>query len=108
MKFFDIDGRFDVIATGSLLGVNTHGINSIDAPVPVGYEEHMIMYSLDFEEFVWAKGVDEKVISHLRQRITNKEPIERAYMERFDSLFRDFMSVGGGIFNIFYMHCRKI
>ncbi len=95
LKFFDIDGRFDVIATGSLLGVNTHGINSIDAPVPVGYEEHMIMYSLDFEEFVWAKGVDEKVISHLRQRITNKEPIERAYMERFDSLFREFMIVGG-------------
>lgn len=71
MKFFDIDGRFDVIATVSFLGVSTHGINSIDASVPVGYEEHMIMYSLDFEEFVWAKGVDEKVISHLRQRITN-------------------------------------
>ena len=95
LKFFSIDGRYDVIATGSLLGVDTHSKDTKNAPIPVGYEEHMTMYSLDFEEFLWAKGIKEEIISHVRDRISKKEPLERSYLERFDTLFREFMIIGG-------------
>ncbi len=52
LKFFKIDGRFDVICSGSLLGINYHKIESNS----VGYKTDYDMYSLDFEEFLWARG----------------------------------------------------
>ena len=64
LKSFHIDGRFDIIATGSLLGVKGYGksknkiIEGQDS-VPVGYETVINMYPLDFEEFLWANGVNE-------------------------------------------------
>ena len=95
LKFFSIDGRFDVIATSSLLDVDINGKDSKNAPIPVGYEEHLTMYALDFEEFLWARGIGDNVISHVRDRLSRKEPVGRAYYDRFYSLFKEFMIVGG-------------
>ncbi|MBR6775822.1 MAG: AAA family ATPase, partial [Bacteroidales bacterium] len=64
LKSFQIDGRFDIIATGSLLGVKGYGKKAEDGQdsVPVGYETVVEMYPLDFEEFLWANGINDKVI----------------------------------------------
>lgn len=69
LKSFHIDGRFDVIATGSLLGVKGYGKNKKrdekdkgQDSVPVGYETVVDMYPLDFEEFLWANGISDAVI----------------------------------------------
>ena len=65
------------------------------APVPVGFEEHMTMYSLDFEEFLWANGIRDDVIEDIRGCIERKEPLGPAYMDRLWNLFKDFMIIGG-------------
>lgn len=63
LKFFAIDKRFDVIASGSLLGINYKEVPSY----PVGYVEHLEMHSLDFEEFCWANGVSKQSIEDIRK-----------------------------------------
>lgn len=68
LKFFNIDGRYDVIATGSLLGVKGYGlVREKPTSVPVGYETIVTMYPLDFEEFLWANGISPNIIDKLRQ-----------------------------------------
>lgn len=73
LKSFHIDGRFDIIATGSLLGVKGYGKNGKkngenegQDSVPVGYETVVDMYPLDFEEFLWANGVSDAVIDSIK------------------------------------------
>ena len=81
LKFFHLDGRFDVIATGSLLGVKGYGKKSagggVERPrsIPVGYEEIVTMYPLDFEEFLWANGIREAVIKKLKKCFADETPI---------------------------------
>lgn len=65
LKFFAQDGRFDVIAAGSLLGAHYKEVHSN----PVGYVERLTLYSLDFEEFLWAKGYDDPHIDLLKKII---------------------------------------
>ena len=64
LKFFRTDGRFDVIGTGSLLGVKGYGKEP--RSVPVGSETVIDMYPLDFEEFLWANGVSEQIVNMLQ------------------------------------------
>ena len=59
LKFFKLDGRYDVIATGSLLGVKGYGKEP--KSIPVGYETVIDMYPLDFEEFLWANNINEEI-----------------------------------------------
>ena len=71
LKSFQIDGRFDVIATGSLLGVRGYGISEKKMKggqdsIPVGYETVVEMYPLDFEEFLWANGINDNVIDSVK------------------------------------------
>ena len=71
LKSFQIDGRFDIIATGSLLGVRGYGKSEKRAEggqdsVPVGYETVIEMHPLDFEEFLWANGISGKVIDTVK------------------------------------------
>ena len=99
LKFLAEDLRFDVIASGSLLGL-TYGEDDDEevefpASVPVGYETHLTMHSLDFEEFLWAYGYDEKVIGTLRPYMNSDEQIPVSIHEKFEALFREFMVVGG-------------
>ncbi|WP_336534604.1 AAA family ATPase, partial [Bacteroides acidifaciens] len=91
LKSFDMDGRFDIIATGSLLGVEGYGKrkdkdkNKGEDSVPVGYETLVEMYPLDFEEFLWANGIGTNVIETVRTCFKNEtvvpEGIHKAMME---------------------------
>ncbi len=91
LKFLAIDGRYDVISSGSLLGLNYKDIVS----VPVGYERQIEMFSLDFEEFLWAVGKNETAISALRTYFDSKEKIEHDINEKYLSLLNDYLVVGG-------------
>lgn len=91
LKFLAIDDRYDVIASGSLLGLHYKEIASI----PVGYERTLEMYSLDFEEFLWAVGKSEKTLSVLREYFERKEKVDNGIHEQFMSLLREYMVVGG-------------
>ena len=72
LKFFKLDGRYDIIATGSLLGVKGYGEPK---SVPVGYETMLTMVPMDFEEFLWANGIDEKLIALLKDCVAEEKPV---------------------------------
>ena len=91
LKFITGDGRFDCIATGSLLGIKTKEISSY----PVGYVEHLDMYSMDFEEFLWARDVSSQSIDHIKGFFDKKEKVPEAMHERMMELFKEYIVVGG-------------
>lgn len=83
LKSFHIDGRFDVIATGSLLGVKGYGKSKKKKEeegqdsIPVGYETVIDMYPLDFEEFLWANGISDTVIDSVKSSFENEKACSR-------------------------------
>ena len=91
LKFFKIQGVYDVICSGSLLGINYRKIESNS----VGYKTDFIMHSMDFEEFLWAKGYDENIAEMMLEHIRNHSPFSTLEQEVFFSLFRDFSLLGG-------------
>ena len=91
LKFFALDKRFDVIASGSLLGINYKKVTSY----PVGYVEHLEMNSLDFEEFCWANGVSKQSILEIKEYFMNKKQVPGAMHEKMMELFKEFIVVGG-------------
>lgn len=93
LKFFKLDGRFDVICTGSLLGVS--GYTDIPRSIPVGYETTIKMYPLDFEEFLWANGIPPKAIEVLRKNLESETPIPEALHNKYRDLLLQYTVVGG-------------
>lgn len=98
LKFLAEDGRFDVITSGSLLGL-TYGEDDdknteVPLSVPTGYETFLMMYSLDFEEFLWAEGY-ENSIPYLKEFFDKKEKVPFILNDKFETLFREYMVVGG-------------
>ena len=93
LKFFCLDGRYDVIATGSLLGVAGYGEQP--ASIPVGYETVIDMHPLDFEEFCWANGLPETAIDLMRNCLNIETPIPTAIHSRMRSLLLEYAVVGG-------------
>lgn len=91
LKFLAIDKRFDVIASGSLLGIKYKEVVSF----PVGQTETIEMYSLDFEEFLWANGIKEEAIGYLKDYFEKKEIVPLATHEKMMQLFREYIVVGG-------------
>lgn len=93
LKFFQLDGRYDVIATGSLLGVEGYG----DAPrsIPVGYETTVRMVPMDFEEFLWANGITEDLLALLRTCLRDEQPVPVALHQRMRELLLQYAVVGG-------------
>ncbi|MCL2816072.1 MAG: ATP-binding protein [Oscillospiraceae bacterium] len=91
LKFLTQDGRFDVIASGSMLGINYKDVPSY----PVGYVDHLEMYSLDFEEFLWANGVSPDSIADIKAYYEQKKPVPAAMHERMIELFKEYIVVGG-------------
>lgn len=91
LKFFKIDGRFDVICSGSLLGINYQSIESNS----VGYKTDYEMFSLDFEEFLWAKGYDESTIQEMLEHMVQLKSFNEIEMSIYSSLFLDFCILGG-------------
>ena len=93
LKFFKLDGRFDVLATGSLLGIS--GYRSEDYSVPVGYETIIDMFPLDFEEFLGANGIEDSLIALLKQCLEEERPVPEALHQRMRDLLLQYVVVGG-------------
>ena len=91
LKSFAIDKRYDVICSGSLLGINYKKIHSIS----LGYKSEYEMYSMDFEEFLWALGISESIIDDMFRHITNLIPFSKIEMSKYMDLFTDYVIVGG-------------
>ncbi len=91
LKFFKEDGRFDVIASGSLMGINYKEIESNS----VGYKEDYEMNSLDFEEFLWAKGYKEEQIEEMYNHMINLIPFSEIEMNVYTNAFQDYIVLGG-------------
>ena len=86
LKFFALDKRFDVIC-------------SVSCPVKndasIGYKEDITMYSLDFEEFLWAKGYDDSIINTLMNNVLELKPYSDLVLDKMNSLFMEYILVGG-------------
>ena len=91
LKFFKIDGRFDVICSGSMLGVNYKKIEHNS----VGYKTDYTMYSMDFEEFLWAKGYDSSVVDDMLDHMKTFTPFNELEMDLYHSMFLDYCILGG-------------
>ncbi len=99
LKFLAEDGRYDVIASGSLLGL-AYGkdadkdVEEVES-VPVGYEKPLMMYSLDFEEFLWAYGYGSDTVDYLKNFFNSKEKIPFEVNEKFEAILNEYLVVGG-------------
>ena len=91
LKAFREDGRYDVICSGSLMGINYNEIESNS----VGNKEDYIMTSLDFEEFLWAKGYNNEQIDDLYNHMVELKPLSNTQYSVMMSNFKDYMIVGG-------------
>ncbi len=91
LKFMAMDSRYDVIASGSLLGIRYKEVSSI----PVGYETQVEMHSLDFEEFLWAIGFQEESIGYVREYFETLKRVPEAIHSAMIKYLREYMVVGG-------------
>lgn len=102
LKSFHIDGRFDVIATGSLLGVHGYGKGGKKREkeegadsVPVGYETVIDMHPLDFEEFLWANGISDAVVDAVKSCFENEKEVPEGIHRAMMGLLYRYVIVGG-------------
>ncbi|MBQ3792550.1 MAG: ATP-binding protein, partial [Clostridia bacterium] len=94
LKSFFQDGRYDVIATGSLLGtINFRRKSKIQ--IPTGYEDYLPMTGLDFEEFLWANGLDEEQIDEIRKHTKERSEVDEFTGGIYQKMIRDYLAVGG-------------
>ena len=91
LKFFSQDGRYDVICSGSSLGIHYKEVSSVS----VGFKEDYDMYSLDFEEFLWTCGYQESFTDNILQNILTLKPYSSLMMNRMNQLFMDYILTGG-------------
>jgi len=98
LKSFAIDKRFDVIASGSLLGLSYGQDSEIDkkiSSIAVGYEKEIKMLPMDFEEFLWAIGIDTKLLDTLKRYKDGKEKIPNTINDSMNDYLRQYIVVGG-------------
>lgn len=91
LKSFKLDGKFDVICSGSMLGINYKKIHSNS----VGYKTDYEMHSMDFEEFLWANGYKDEQINDILLHMQQLIPFSQTEMSVYKSLFLDFCVLGG-------------
>ena len=94
IKPFMEDGRYDVICTGSLLGIKGYNRKK-GKGVPTGFERIIYMKPMDFEEFLWAKGIGDNVIEYLKECFIKKEPVSEATHNAMLRYFKEYLCVGG-------------
>lgn len=100
LKFFKLDGRYDVICTGSLLGVNGYSSTAslrsgVEATIPVGFEQIVDMYPMDFEEWLWANNMPKGVLGMLKTCLEEETPMPEALHNRLRELLLEYVVVGG-------------
>ena len=94
LKYWDLDGRYDVIATGSFLGVR--GFRELYLRgIPVGYEEHLAMYPLSFREFLINTGIDQTVLDYVETSLKERSAVEQTVHQSMRSLYLQYLIVGG-------------
>ena len=91
LKFFRIDGKYDVICSGSMLGISYRQIESNS----VGYKTDYEMYSMDFEEFLWARGYDDGVVDGMLEHLAQSRPFSETEMTVYSGAFMDYCILGG-------------
>lgn len=91
LKSFCLDGRYDVICSGSLMGIYYEEIESN----AVGFKDDFEMHSMDFEEFLWAKGYSHEQVEDLYQHMITLQPFSQLELDTMMGLFRDYMTLGG-------------
>lgn len=92
-KSFKEDGRFEIIASGSYIGLNIDNSNGV--PKPNGSEDFFEMKTMDFEEFLWATGYDDTHIQHLLNYFKKKTPVPESIHNQMKKLFKEYVCVGG-------------
>ena len=98
LKFLAMDDKYDIIASGSLLGLHHNKLNLENAneiSIPVGYEREVEMHSLDFEEFLWATGVSESAIENLKEYYEQKKALPDSVKDLYQNKLREYLVVGG-------------
>jgi len=100
LKFLAKDERFDIIASGSMLGIlyksRSADRKAMDIPsVPVGFINHIEMHSIDFEEFLWANKIKQETIDDVKNYYLSKKPVPSAMHNKLLELFREYIVVGG-------------
>ena len=91
LKAFNLDGRYDVICSGSLMGINYKEIESNSVGNKLDYD----MHSMDFEEFLWARGYKDEQIEELYECMKETKPLTTSQYEAMMNNFKDYMIVGG-------------
>ena len=91
LKFCSLDNRFDVIASGSLLGIDYKRASSY----PVGYVDYLKMYGIDFEEFLWGMGISGDMIMNICGYLSSKAAIPEAIHSQMMKYFRQYVAIGG-------------
>ena len=91
LKAFNLDKRYDVICSGSMLGINYRKIHSNSVGSKTDYE----MFSMDFEEFLWAKGYEDKAINSILEHMISLTPFSETELSVYKSLFLDYCVLGG-------------
>ena len=91
IKFLVEEGLFDIIESGSLLGINYKPVTSY----PVGFEEEVKVFPLDFEEFLWARNIGDEVIGRLRDSYQNLQPVPDFIHQQISKFYREYLVVGG-------------
>ena len=91
LKAFKLDGRYDVICSGSLMGISYQEIESNS----VGYKEDITMYPLDFEEYLWGKGYSDEQVEILYQHMKELKPLPSTAMSVLRESFREYLILGG-------------
>ena len=96
-KPFALDGRYDVIASGSLLGIKykKDKIKKTPRSIPVGFERQVTMYSLSFEEYLEAKGFGKESLQMLKRSFADREAVPEPINEHYHRLLREYAVVGG-------------
>ena len=91
LKFWALDNQYDVIASGSLLGIDYKRASSY----PVGYVDYLRMYGLDFEEFLWSMGISEDLIDNIHNFLNSRSKIPESIHSQMMSYYRQYIAIGG-------------
>lgn len=100
LKYFHLDGKYEVMCTGSLLGVNGYKSredlqDEAKASIPVGFEHIVNMYPMDFEEWLWANGIKPMHFEYLTKCFETETPVDLAIHQRMRELLHQYVIVGG-------------
>ena len=94
IKSFMLDGRFDIIATGSLIGLRRYNKKQVSG-IPTGFEYIVTMYPMDFEEYLLAREINKDVIKYLKECYKNKQKIDESIHENMSNYFKEYLCIGG-------------